>query len=72
MNEFLVALDRCEHGRHAADNCFSCPDGQSTGNLFLIPGQRIGTTLYGSAIVVPVDGEHRRDAAMWSADRTVK
>lgn len=49
----LAALDRCEHGRHKADNCWNCPDGQSTGNLFLEPGQRIGTTLYGDAIVVP-------------------
>lgn len=57
-------LDRCEHGRHSIDNCFGCPDGASTGNLFLLGGRvqsdsnaegcrvRIGTTLYGEAIVV--------------------
>jgi hypothetical protein len=46
-------LDRCEHGRHSIDPCMMCPDGQSTGNLFLVPGTRIGTTLYGEAIVAP-------------------
>jgi len=50
----LGALDRCAHGRHARDNCFSCPGGgQSAGNLFLEPGTRIGTGLYGDAIVAP-------------------
>lgn len=47
----LADLDRCEHGRHAEDPCFSCPDGWSTGNLFLNDGQRIGTDLYGNPIV---------------------
>lgn len=43
-------LDRCEHGRHSIDPCFNCPEGWSTGNLFLRPGQRIGTTLGGDPI----------------------
>jgi hypothetical protein len=30
-------LDRCEHGRHSIDDCFDCPGGRSTGNLFLQP-----------------------------------
>lgn len=47
------ALDRCEHGRHVRDTCVSCPGGQSAGNLFLQPGIRIGTTLYGAPIVAP-------------------
>lgn len=53
-------LDRCEHGRHAVDNCFGCPDGWSTGNLFLEDGQRIGTTLYGEAIAVEKVRRHER------------
>jgi hypothetical protein len=28
-------LDRCEHGRHSIDQCFDCPHGRSTGNLYL-------------------------------------
>lgn len=47
----LNDLDRCEHGRHSIDPCFSCPDGWSTGNMFLEPGQRIGTTLGGEPII---------------------
>jgi hypothetical protein len=61
-------LDRCEHGRHSLDPCADCPDGRSTGNLFLLglatgsyPERietrtgslvRIGTTRYGSPIYV--------------------
>jgi hypothetical protein len=63
--KIIHALDRCEHGRHHADNCFSCPGGQSTGNLFLQPGQRIGTTLYGEAIIVPEDSQMRLMAPYW-------
>jgi hypothetical protein len=48
----LNDLDRCEHGRHSIDGCVSCPNGWSTGNLFLENGQRIGTTLYGEPIIV--------------------
>lgn len=62
----LSTLDRCEHGRHAKDNCFSCPGGQSTGNLLLQPGQRIGTTLYGEPLVVPADMNDRSDPTRWS------
>jgi hypothetical protein len=28
-------LDRCEHGQHSTDSCFDCPEGLSTGNMFL-------------------------------------
>jgi hypothetical protein len=65
-NPILSALDRCEHGRHAQDGCLSCPDRQSTGNLFLQPGQRIGTTLYGEPITVPADMNNRRNPTKWS------
>jgi len=59
MEPSLNDLDRCEHGRHSIDNCFSCPDRWSTGNLFLENGQRIGTTLYGEPIFV-ITVRHRR------------
>lgn len=61
-------LDRCEHGRHSIDDCFDCPGGRSSGNLFLlglarghhaeltaraIEGlARIGTTLAATPIYV--------------------
>lgn len=61
----LAALDRCEHGRHKADNCNGCPGGQSTGNLFLTPGQRIGTTLYGHPIIVPDRKQRWGDSFAW-------
>lgn len=52
----LSDLDRCEHGRHSIDPCFGCPDGQSTGNLYLEDGQRIGTDHAGQ----PIYAEPRR------------
>jgi hypothetical protein len=68
-------LDRCEHGRHSIDNCFSCPGGWSTGNLFLAriavledhdygSGERvrIGTTLGGDGIWVTPIRQLRPDA----------
>ena len=58
----LGALNRCRHGRHAKDRCLDC-GGQSTGNLFLEPGQRIGTTLYGVPIVVPDQQGQRSNPA---------
>lgn len=65
-NPTLSALDRCEHGRHAQDSCFSCPGGQSAGNLFLQPGQRIGTNYGGEPIVVPILMGERRNPARWT------
>jgi len=53
----LLALDRCEHGRHKGDRCTgseSC-NGPSVGNKFLQPGQRLGTDMYGRSIVYPKD-----------------
>jgi hypothetical protein len=61
-------LDRCEHGRHSVDNCYNCPSGWSSGNLYLAriavledrdaqAGEqvRIGTMLGGQPIlVVPI------------------
>lgn len=57
----LADLDRCEHGRHSLDPCYGCPDGWSTGNLFLVDGQRIGTDLGGQPIIVE---RARRDASL--------
>lgn len=59
----LLDLDRCEHGRHSADNCFGCPDGQSTGNLQLPPGTVIAQGVRGP-IVVPPNAD-RHDPAAW-------
>lgn len=67
LASFLSALDRCEHGRHVKDSCLECPDRQSTGNLHLPAGARIGTTLYGEPIVAP-DMAERRDYTKWTAD----
>lgn len=60
-------LDRCEHGRHSIDNCFGCPGGWSTGNLFLVNQNepleqvRIGTTLGGDPIyVTPIRSRETR------------
>lgn len=64
LADIISALDRCAHGRHAADSCVDCPGGQSSGNLFAPPGMRIGTDLYGRPIVVP-DPALRRIARMW-------
>lgn len=57
----LSDLDRCIHGRHAVDNCFGCPDGWSTGNLFLADDQRIGTDIGGNPIHVGLVRRHTRD-----------
>ena len=59
MRPELADLDRCEHGRHAIDPCVGCPGGWSTGNLYLEPGARIGTTLYGQPILAPERGRER-------------
>jgi hypothetical protein len=60
----LSALDRCRHGRHAKDRCIDCGT-WSTGNLFLSPGQRIGTTIYGEPIMVPEEQAHRSHPNRW-------
>lgn len=67
LNQFVVALDRCEHGRHSRDSCFDCPGGQSTGNLFLSPGARIGTTYAGVPIVAPGQMD-RGNVENWTDD----
>lgn len=69
---FVGALDRCQHGRHSRDRCFDCPDGRSTGNLLLEPGQRIGTTLYGQPITVPAAQGDRGDQRCWVPEGDVK
>lgn len=61
--QLILDLDRCEHGRHSADPCFSCPGRQSTGNLLNPPGTMIGTGLHGRIVVPP--NEQRYDPAAW-------
>jgi hypothetical protein len=64
--ETLISdLDRCEHGRHSTDSCFSCPDGKSTGNLELKPGSVIGHTLHGTYKIVVPEPEVMHDPAEW-------
>lgn len=60
----LGDLDRCPHGRHAADSCFDCPSGRSAGNVHLTPGTVIGHGYDGREIVIP-DPEGRFDPAAW-------
>lgn len=62
--DVLLDMDRCEHGRHHVDPCSECPDGMSSGNPHLRPGQVIGYGLDGVPIVVPP--WHKRGyAAAW-------
>jgi hypothetical protein len=60
----LGSLDRCEHGRHKRDSCFSCPDGQSTGNLIIPPGTVIGHGIR-HEIVVPQHDQRWEDPDVW-------
>lgn len=60
----LADLDRCEHGRHGGDACFSCPDGVSPGNPHMQPGQVIGYGLDGVEIVVP-DQARKYNPSNW-------
>lgn len=61
----LAALDRCLHGRHSHDRCSDCTQGWSTGNVFLTPGERVGTTLHGNPIVVPEEQGLRSNPHRW-------
>lgn len=64
---------KSEHGRHRADNCFDCPNGQSAGNLFLPPGTRIGTNLYGQPIIAPEQDDFQRGySENWVPEGRVK
>jgi hypothetical protein len=68
LADVLLALDRCEHGRHAADTCTACPGGQSTGNLICPPGTRLGTDMYGRPILMP-DPRVRYEAEYWLEEK---
>lgn len=62
FKQIVLDLDRCQHGRHAADPCFGCPDGNH-GNPLLPPGTLIGTSLHGRIVVPP--NEQRYDPKAW-------
>lgn len=64
LAQILMDLDRCEHGRHAKDQCFDCPGGRSASNPFLKPGQQIGYGLDGHPIIVP-EHDQRYDPKTW-------
>lgn len=40
---FIADLDRCEHGRHVADRCFGCPDGNRGNPLMRGEERRLET-----------------------------
>lgn len=67
LANILLDLDRCKHGRHSIDPCFSCPDGMSAGNPHLKPGEIIGYGLSGVPIRMPdrSRGEHPYDVESW-------
>lgn len=68
MANLLLALDRCDHGRHKDDPCQSCDGGKSLGNRYLVPGTRIGTNVNGHAIVVPPDNRVIGLVSYWVPD----
>lgn len=68
ITSFFADLDRCEHGRHRQDNCFGCPDGQSSGNKLLETGRVIGHDYRGRQIVVPPQ-DQRRHVAAWYKEK---
>jgi hypothetical protein len=53
MARILNDLNRCEHGRHEKDACYSCEGGVSSGNQILPVGMVIGHTVYGDEITIP-------------------
>jgi hypothetical protein len=67
LANILRDLDRCEHGRHAADSCWDCPDGRSAGNPHLAPASTIGYSVYGEPIVMPDvrAGQHTGQVEVW-------
>lgn len=67
LGRMLLDLHRCEHGRHEGDHCLSC-GGPSEGNPHLKPGEMIGYTIHGEAIVVPQHDE-RDDPKNWLQGR---
>ena len=61
-------LDRCPHGRHQIDPCFSCPSTGNTGNPHLKEGDVIGYTVHAKPITVPSQ-EDRHLAGKWRPRR---
>lgn len=63
--KMLSDLDRCMHGRHEGDNCFSCEGGWSKGNPNIRPGQVLGYGLSGMTQYVMPPREKRHEAENW-------
>lgn len=64
----MQSLDRCEHGRHAIDDCFGTNDrGCTPLNRFLMIGQRIGTDYSGSVAIIVPSPDLMHDAEAWKA-----
>lgn len=68
--DFVEDLDRCVHGRHSIDPCFSCPGGQSAGNVALLANSpeelAIGNTMSGKIYVLRAKG---RELVVRTVDR---
>lgn len=70
LGRILADLNRCVHGRHQVDACFSCPDGRSAGNPHLPePGAVVGYDLYGRVYRVPQRGKSFADPEQWQKPR---
>lgn len=69
--QLMMSMDRCEHGRHAIDPCWSCPNGQSAGNPILVPGTHIGYDVYGRKIVIPEQPYDMIDPKNWIENGSV-
>lgn len=67
--ELVLDLDRCMHGRHAADPCFGCPGGNH-GNPLIPPGTLIGSGLSGAERIVVPPNDQRYDPRAWRVPDT--
>jgi hypothetical protein len=64
-SDLVLSLDRCEHGRHSADPCFSCPGHTPVVDLNRVCGYGVhGTPITAADLIRAV----RRDADQVSAE----
>lgn len=73
--QLVMDLDRCVHGRHAADECFDCAKRRddvpeqmrrfSRGNPYVRPGVVVGYGRGGQRIVMPAERADQLDASKW-------
>ena len=65
LAQILSNLDRCEHGRHHNDSCYSCRGSASKGNPFMPPGTQVGFDHGGNPIIAPDWGKSVDDPESW-------